>query len=285
MRLAFLVGYLGTNFNGSQYQPATRTIEGEFIHAGIELGLFNDSDSAQFQISGRTDKGVSARHQIISINTEYPEKAIDALNFKLPKDIWCIGVSEVPDDFNPRHAVSTRTYRYYFPYSGNIQKMNEAVQVLVGRHDFTRFSKIEPGKDPYRTVTNATVFSGSDGLPIFEISAESFLWNMIRGISGCLALVGCDIVKPDTIQNLLIQPGDRVHPTSSDALILWDVKSDVEFKPMRQSTESMRILGNISMSSRIQKRVSEAILTENVDDLWKQQLIREYPTVYRDYNN
>ena len=84
MKLAFTVGYKGDNFAGSQAQPEKRTVEGEFIAAGIGLGLFADAKEAHFRISRRTDKGVSARRQIVSVTTNQPQKAVDALNFWLP---------------------------------------------------------------------------------------------------------------------------------------------------------------------------------------------------------
>lgn len=279
MKLAFLVGYKGDGFAGSQAQPEKRTVEGEFVGAGIGLGLFSTSAEAHFRISGRTDKGVSARRQVVSITTEYPEKAVDALNFWLPDDIWCLGAAEVSPDFYPRYAVTARTYRYYFPYSLDMQQMNAAAERFVGVHDFTRLAKMEPGRDPVRTVSRAVVFAGADGCPVFEVTAKSFLWNMVRGMAGVLASVGCGVADQEIVDELLNKPGNRVHPAPAEALIFWDAECDVVFTPMRQARETMRFLGRESAAARAQMHVVEALMEEEPEKMWRQRLVREYPDI------
>jgi tRNA pseudouridine38-40 synthase len=252
-------------------------VEGEFVAAGIDLGLFSDVKGAQFRISGRTDKGVSARKQIVSVITDHPEKAVDALNFWLPGDIWCLGAAKVSADFYPRYSVMSRTYRYYFPYVADTVSMDKAAKMFVGRHDFTRFSRMEVGRDPNRTITSARVFEASDGCPIFEVSAKSFLWNMVRGMAGFLALVGMGVSEPEIAGDLLTIQGRRVHPAPSDALIFWDAECDLVFQPMRLTRETMRMLGRTSVASRAEQHVAEALMDEPPEVIWRQRLVREYP--------
>jgi tRNA pseudouridine38-40 synthase len=281
MRLAFAVGYKGDNFAGSQFQPNKRTVEGEFVAAGIGLGLFADAREAQCRIAGRTDKGVSARRQIVSITTRHPRKAIDALNFWLPDDLWCLDTAEVSDDFYPRYAVVSRTYRYYFPYPADIAAMNEAAQRFVGQHDFTRFARMEEGRDPNRTVAGAGVFAGPDGCPVFEVSAKSFLWHMVRGMAGFLALVGEGVAEPSATKELLQKPGYRVHPAPAEALIFWDAECDLAFHPMRRAKETMRMLGQTSAAARAEMHVAEALLDEPSEEVWRRWLVRAYPWYQR----
>lgn len=75
VRLAFRIGYLGDGFYGSQYQPDRRTVEGEVINACLRGGLFSDPRSARLTISGRTDRGVHSRSQIIAFSTSLPDRA------------------------------------------------------------------------------------------------------------------------------------------------------------------------------------------------------------------
>ncbi|HJJ99295.1 MAG TPA: tRNA pseudouridine(38-40) synthase TruA [Methanocorpusculum sp.] len=281
MKLAFAVGYKGDDFAGSQAQPGRRTVEGEFIAAGVGLGLFADAKEAHFRISGRTDKGVSARKQIVSITTDHPEKAIDALNFWLPDDIWCLGAAEVPVDFYPRYAATSRTYRYYFPYPADIAAMDAVARQFIGRHDFTRFSKMEEGRDPNRTVTEARVFAAQDGCPVFEVAAKSFLWNMVRGMAGFLALFGTGAVDPETASDLLTKPGHRVHPAPAEPLIFWDTECDVSFTPMRQARETVRMLGRASVTARAEMHVAEALMSEPPGEVWRWRLVREYPGLWQ----
>lgn len=279
MKLAFQVRYKGDDFSGSQAQPGKRTVEGEFIAAGAALGIFADAKEAHFRIAGRTDKGVSARNQIVSIVTALPEKAVDALNFWLPDDIWCLGYAEVSPEFYPRYAVTSRTYRYYFPYPADIGRMNDAAARFVGTHNFTRFSKMEEGRDPVRTVHHAGVFAGADGCPVFEVSAKSFLWNMVRGMAGVLQSVGAGVADPRVIDKLLKSSGHRVHPADAEALIFWDAECDLTFLPMRQARETMRMLGRQSTAARNELHATEALMDEPPEEVWRRKLTRAYPDI------
>ncbi len=267
MKLAVLVGYTGQNFSGSQFQPRTRTVEGEFIQAGISCGAWESAKDAAFRTAGRTDKGVSARRQLISVNTDRPERFFDAMNFHLPPDIWCHGSTRVPDDFYPRYAAGMRTYRYYFPYPLDIPAMNEAAGMFVGTHNFSGFSKMEAGRDPMRTVSNAGVMKGEDGCPVFFVSAQSFLWNMVRGMAGMLTAVGLHMADCTTVSRQLAAPVWRVHPAAAEGLVFWDVETGLSFTPMRQRREVSRSLFVSAEAARLQTRTAEALMEEKIPGL------------------
>ena len=84
VRLAFRIGYLGTGFYGSQFQPDQRTVEGEITAACLRAGLIDDRTEARLSLAGRTDRGVHARCQILSFTTGRPDRAVRALNGQLP---------------------------------------------------------------------------------------------------------------------------------------------------------------------------------------------------------
>ena len=68
--------------------------------------------------------------------------------------------------------------------------MQEAAQVLVGRHDFTSFrAKQCQANSPVRTVDRLSVEQVGDEIHI-KASARSFLHHQVRNITGTLALVG-----------------------------------------------------------------------------------------------
>ncbi|MDD4126054.1 MAG: tRNA pseudouridine(38-40) synthase TruA, partial [Methanomicrobium sp.] len=139
MRLAFEVSYIGTFFYGSQQQTGKRTVMGEIIRCLGELNLFLSESDAKIAMSGRTDRGVHAKRQIIAFDTEYPERAVTAINKKLPADIRVTGWMEVPPGFNPRFEAKNRTYRYYFPsdipgLSYDTDKMKAAAAVRSEEH-------------------------------------------------------------------------------------------------------------------------------------------------------
>lgn len=281
MKLAFLAGYRGQNFAGSQYQPDKRTVEGEFVAGGIELGLFSDAKEAHFRTAGRTDKGVSARRQLFSITTNRPELAVEALNFHLPDDIWCLGAAEVDDEFYPRYAAKERSYRYYFPYPADVSGMQNAACRLAGTHNFSGFAKMEAGRDPVRTVTRAAVFEGADGCPVFEVAAKSFLWNMVRGMAGALQTVGLGLAGPDVIDELLTSPTARVHPAPAEGLVFWDVVCDLSFTPMRQKREVKRSLAREAVCARADLHTAEALLEDEPKEFWRKKVIRGYSTLIK----
>ncbi|PAV09936.1 tRNA pseudouridine(38-40) synthase TruA [Methanocorpusculum parvum] len=281
MKLAFLAGYRGQNFAGSQYQPHKRTVEGEFVAGGIELGLFSDAKEAHFRTAGRTDKGVSARRQLFSITTNRPELAVEALNFHLPDDIWCLGAAEVDDEFYPRYAAKERSYRYYFPYPADVSGMQDAACRLAGTHNFSGFAKMEAGRDPVRTVTRAAVFEGVDGCPVFEVAAKSFLWNMVRGMAGALQTVGLGLTGPDVIDELLTSPTARVHPAPAGGLVFWDVVCDLSFTPMRQKREVKRSLAREAVCARADLHTAEALLEDDPEEFWKKKVIRGYSALMK----
>ena len=276
MKLAFLAGYNGRFFAGSQFQPDKRTIEGEFIRAGQEFGLWRGPEDAHFRTAGRTDKGVSARRQLITVTTEKPKLAVEALNFHLPDDIWCLGAAQVTDDFYARFAVKERVYRYYFPYPADTAKMHDAAQIFLGEHDFSGFSRMERGRDPVRTVLSANVFESARGTPVFEVSAKSFLWNMVRGMAGLLQVIGLGFADESAVAQQLCAPKYRVHPAPPQGLVYWDSVTDVNFAPMRQKRETKRALAREVSAYRTGLFAAEALLEEDAGAYSRAQVTRDY---------
>lgn len=239
MKIAFKLGYFGDNFHGSQQQSNRRTVEGEFITACIDLGLIRDRKSSGFSISGRTDRGVHARCQICSFFTDHPERAVCAINEKLPGDIWCFAYAEVDDSYNPRYDVFSRKYRYYFYEEGlDHESMQKAAQYIKGVHDFTSFAKIK-GKDPERKILESEVFTDGE-YTVFEIEGHSFLWNMVRCLAYALNLCGKGLLSPEEIRSSLENPGMPRYPAMPpEGLLLWDLKTKAEFKPMIPGEKSL----------------------------------------------
>lgn len=232
VRLAFRTGYLGERFFGSQVQAGARTVEGEFVAACLRMDLFSSFRDGRFQAAGRTDRGVNARSQIFSFSTQYPDRAVAAMNWQLPPDIWVTGFARVDPAFNPRHQAKNRTYRYYFSEPDlDVQAMDGASRQFEGTHDFSLFARIE-GKDPVRNVLSSKVFV-EQGYPVFEVTAESFLWHMVRNMASSLLLVGSGTKTDEMIRSRL--NGDRtgrISPAPPEGLVLWDIGSDVQFLPL-----------------------------------------------------
>ncbi|WOF16704.1 tRNA pseudouridine(38-40) synthase TruA [Methanoplanus sp. FWC-SCC4] len=232
MRLAFRIAYFGTGFSGSQQQTGKRTVMDDIIKSLTELNLFSDRQKARIYLSGRTDRGVHARCQVISFTTPYPERAVLAINKKLPGDIRFTGWAEVDENFNPRLAAKKRTYRYYFYGTDyDIEKMRQSAAYFEGRHNFTRFARLD-GKSPHREILSCDVFT-EDGFTVFEITGVSFLWNMVRCMSHALMLAGRGEIEPVEIRDSLLNTeGHRYPAAPPEGLVLWDVDCGIVFTPI-----------------------------------------------------
>ncbi|HVP94895.1 MAG TPA: tRNA pseudouridine(38-40) synthase TruA [Methanoregulaceae archaeon] len=242
VRLAFRVAYFGENFMGSQLQPGLRTVEGEFIAACMRLGLFTDWRDAGFASSGRTDRGVHALGQVMAFTTAYPERAIETLNLQLPPDLWCRSYALVSSGFHPRYDARWRTYRYYFREEGlDMDAMNAVAALFEGVHDFAGFAKVS-GKNPIRTVLSASV-SREDGIVYFEVTAQSYLWHMVRCMAKALINAGTGASCAGEIEKRLYGTCEKgLHPAPPEGLVLWDVGYGI---PWRRMAEGERRLAEI----------------------------------------
>jgi len=255
VKVAFRVAYCGDHFTGSQMQPGLRTVEGEFIAACIRLGLFRDWREAHFVASGRTDRGVHAKGQVFSFLTENPDRAVAALNYQLPPDCWCTGYSYARPGFHPRYDAKFRTYRYFFREPDlDFQLMHSAAELFQGVHDFSGFARVDD-KNPERKVLAASVGT-DDGIIYLEITAESFLWHMVRCIATALRDVGMKTCEMDCIADRLTgKYSGGIHPAPPEGLVLWDVSYEMLFTPLPQEERRLRTIRDWEGSHRVMARI------------------------------
>ncbi len=181
-RVALKIAYIGTNFHGYQRQPNYRTVEGELLKVFKETNIITDTWKAHYSVAGRTDKGVHSTGNVISFITD-EDIYINKLNGLLPRDIKIIGEARVPYGFKVRFPL-TRTYTYIQPIDPfkdkqlDIEKIKEAMQLFVGKHNFRNFSKRNE-KNPNREIISVDLKCENNVL-IFTIVGQSFLWNMVR---------------------------------------------------------------------------------------------------------
>ncbi len=263
MRLALRFSYLGEGFYGSQMQPDLRTVEGEFIESCRKLGLFDDWREAGFATAGRTDRGVHACGQVCAFTTDLQDRALQALGAVLPPDIWCTAWAAVPDSFHPRYDALSRTYRYYFPDPpDDLSAMQEMARRFIGSHDFSSFARVGD-KNPVRTVLAAEV-RREGRFCVFEVTAESFLWNMVRCMATALDLVGRGAANAGEIAALLEEPmQDRFPAASPDGLILWDIAYAIGFSPLPVGEKHRNHLLMLRRRYALMERIS-TVLSEGV---------------------
>jgi len=245
MRYAVKVAYDGRKFHGSQIQPGLRTVEGDFLEVAERIGIIEDRMT--FSRASRTDAGVSALGNIFTFESGFrKEEILPALNSQL-RDIWVRGISKAPEDFNPRWAVRRR-YRYYLPYAPDfdVEAATVAASLFQGEHDFSSYTR-DRGKETIINLEDVRVIpagisinlrnsGGSEGYGIedkelarflqIDITANHFLWNMVRRIIGAVTAVGSGEMDVKSIKSTLIgSPLPAVvRPAPPELLLLMDIE-------------------------------------------------------------
>lgn len=195
------IAYDGTHFHGYQKQPGVRTVQSVLEHV-----FFQWFGPVQLVAAGRTDAGVHAHQQVISvhINTPVPVAVIKQklLNWKF-EDILIRSVVSVKPSFHARYSAQSRTYRYYFSDQTpslwasryvaqlpsqpvDITAIREALPTIVGRHDFYRFCRSGSSSvSTQRQIFDARCLEIDDYWCV-EISANGFLYGMVRNLLGAI---------------------------------------------------------------------------------------------------
>jgi len=226
-RYALKVAYDGTRFHGSQAQPTHRTVHGEVAQALAKLG----TDEPRLRWAGRTDAGVSARGNVVALDTEFDRaRLLQALTRNM-EDAWAWALATVDDGFDPRIA-RERRYRYHLRSDADEAALQRAMDAFRGRHDFTGFCRLEEGKDPVRHVTGVRVHRRGAFL-VVDVSGESFLWNQVRRMVEAGRRVATGELPEDAIARTL----EAGKPTElgtarPEGLVLLDVEyRGVAFEP------------------------------------------------------
>ena len=210
--------YDGTRYAGFQSQPNLLTIQGELQRALSEV----TQEEGKIVAAGRTDAGVHASGQVIHFLTSWKrslEELHRAFNALLASDIAIKEMTVAPPDFHARFSALTREYRYTIlnqrirspleaRYAYHHERhldtdaMGEALECLVGTHDFASFGQPTQGDSTVRDVMRATC--NKDGNHIYiDLTANAFLRHMARTIVGTLLPVGRGLLPPGDVSVIL----------------------------------------------------------------------------------
>ena len=207
MNFLLTLAYDGTNYCGFQVQPNGRSVAATFQDA-LEAVLGSRPD---IKGCSRTDAGVHALGFRLNFHADTripPQKLPLALNQHLPPDIRVLAVQTVPEDFHARYAAHTKTYLYrihnhpidspfdaaYYtrvPRRLDESAMQAAAQQFVGRHDFLALCEVD-----------------------IEVTADGYLYNMVRILAGTLCEVGAGRLRAADIPAILAsRDRSRAGPT------------------------------------------------------------------------
>jgi len=226
-RVALVIQYLGTHFHGWQRQSQHRSVQGD-----IEDTL---ADILQYPVTlygaGRTDSGVHAAAQVahFDVDSSIPaHRWASVLNSRLPQDILIRGSAAVPADWHARFSATWRRYRYtlytdacpnlflrpycwhYYYQPLDIQRMQAALDPLVGRHHLAAFQRTGSTR-PHAWVDVQEAIcvcrptpDAKESSPVVqvEIQASGFLYGMMRLLVGVLVQVGRGLRSPDSFTEL-----------------------------------------------------------------------------------
>ena len=207
-RYRLTVAYDGTDFHGWAAQPGQRTVAGELARA-LEL------DPRELTVAGRTDTGVHAEANVVSLSAERL-LPLRALNRRLPADLAVVEGGEAPDGFDARRDARARSYAYrlrtapapdpmraryelHHPRALDVDALAACAAAIQGTHDFTAFTPTETDHVHFdRTVLAAEWVVSGDRLE-FRITADAFLRHMVRVLVGTML----ERTDPDGLAALL----------------------------------------------------------------------------------
>ena len=244
-----VLAYDGTDYRGWQVQPGLPTIQGELQAAlGRVVG-----EAPLPQGSGRTDAGVHALAQVASVNlhARIPAGSLQrALNRTLPPAIRVVGARVVAPNFHARHSTVAKTYEYRvflerdgattprvcppflarfayaYPWPLEMEKLQEAARLFLGRHDFTSFAATslddeDDADDPatvpvddafaWRRTAVRTIFTSqwerretSDGVVLaYRVRGDGFLHHMVRNLAGTILDVGRGYMETAAVPRMI----------------------------------------------------------------------------------
>ena len=207
MRYKFILEYDGTPFIGWQRQAGQLSVQG-VLEDALKTALRHP---VTVWGSGRTDTGVHAMAQVAHIETDEQldtYRLFESLNALVrPYPISIKSIEKVADDFHARFSAKKRHYIYKiqntpYPPSINkghvwwvrpkldIQKMQQAADLMLGKHDFSTFRASEcQAKSPIKTLDTFEIIQNGEIIEC-HVCAKSFLHHQVRNMVGTLELVG-----------------------------------------------------------------------------------------------
>lgn len=223
-RFALKVEYHGAPFVGWQRQKEHVSVQGTIEAALAKLEPGPHTVAA----AGRTDAGVHGLGQVAHCDMTRdwdPFRLSEALNYHLkPNPIAIVACSRVDDDWHARFSALERQYLFriltrrapathdkgqVWQVSNplNVQEMQRAADMLLGKHDFTTFrSTICQALSPIKTLDELRVeqVDGFAGTEVhFHVRARSFLHNQVRSFVGTLERVGAGSWTPEDVRDAL----------------------------------------------------------------------------------
>jgi tRNA pseudouridine38-40 synthase len=202
VRLAGLVEYDGADFAGWAVQPGARTVEGELSEA-LSTVL---RQPVKLSVAGRTDAGVHASGQVVSFDADtdlLPAQISYKTTAVLPKDLALRRCVVAPAGFDARRDARSRSYEYrvvndeirsplqrreasYVARPLELDLLQEMAALVKGTRDFRAFTPSRTYHVRFERVVTESRWTRSGDLLTYDITADSFLYGMVRSLVGTM---------------------------------------------------------------------------------------------------
>jgi tRNA pseudouridine38-40 synthase len=214
------LSFKGTAYHGWQVQKNATGVQ-SVVNDGISTLLKARTGTTG---CGRTDTGVHASQFYAHFETMREIHDIEGFVYKLncilPFDISIQKVFEVGLKDNARFSAISRTYEYlihhrkdpflqgfslYDRFVPDIDYLNSLSLILLDYNDFESFSRA--GNDEKHHLCNMSEASWrrAGHQTIFKISANRFLRNMVRALTGTLLESAKSNTKAETLRKIIEQ--------------------------------------------------------------------------------
>lgn len=219
MKFAGLVEYDGAEFAGWASQPGRRTVEDTLTQA-LQTVL---RGPVRLSVAGRTDAGVHASGQVVSFSADTdltPSLVAYKATAVLPKDLAMRRCVAPPDDFDARRNARSRGYEYrvvndeiraplerhrasYVARPLDFDLLRQTAKLVEGTHDFRAFTPSKTYHLRFERVVSESRWECSGDVLTYYITANSFLYGMVRTLVGTMLEVAEEKRKLEDFERLL----------------------------------------------------------------------------------
>jgi tRNA pseudouridine38-40 synthase len=212
------LSYKGENYSGFQVQKNANSIQAEVEKAFKTL----QRSKVVMTGSSRTDAGVHALQNFFHFDydNEIHPHFIYKLNAILPDDIVVKDLIRVKPDAHCRFDAVSREYKYYvyrhknpflkdrayyYPYKLEIEKMEEAAEMVKTYQDFTSFSKRRTQVKSFICKIEESKWIKENAGLVYYIKADRFLRGMVRALVATMLLAGRNRISMDGFKTIIEQ--------------------------------------------------------------------------------
>ncbi|KAM5170493.1 pseudouridylate synthase 1 homolog [Mantella aurantiaca] len=235
-KFAIMMAYCGLGYYGMQMNKSDLpTIEGTLVSALIKAQCvpetcFSDLKEVRFQRCARTDKGVSALAQVVSLKLfNSCINPVEKINSYLPPEIRVLGVKRVTKGFNSKNKCDGRTYSYTLPTfalsSGGVSPDSSFRLPREDFHEINRLLSFYKGTHNFHNFTNSKLATDKSARRhIFAICcSEPFLHHdveftriLVKGVSFMLHQIRKMVCLVIAIAQGLVSPDLLLHSVQKD---------------------------------------------------------------------